>query len=158
MPFNYLPVFVEKAAPKPARKLKMVSPSRSAWQPKVPPLASAKIALLTSAAVRTLDQPPFVPPDDATYRRIPAEPHSADLIMDHKSPLGKHTRHDPEIVFPRSALKALAKQRVVGSVAMSHFSFVGGTRNHHGVENDLAQGVARDLTQQEVDLAVLTPF
>ncbi len=158
MPFNYLPVFVEKAAPKPARKLKLVRPSRSAWQPMVPPLASAKIALLTSAAVRTVDQPPFVPPDDATYRTIPAEPHSADLVMDHRSPLGTHTRHDPEIVFPRSALKTLAEQGVVGSVATTHFSFVGGTRNHHGVENDLAHGVVRELIQQEVNLAVLTPF
>ena len=158
MPFNYLPVFVEKAAPKPARKLKQVPPSRSAWQPKVPPLASARIALLTSTAVRTLDQPPFVPPNDATYRTIPAEPHSADLVMDHKSPLGNYARHDPEIVFPRSALKALAEKGVVGSVATSHFSFAGGTQNHHGVENDLAHCVTQELREQKVDLALLTPF
>ncbi len=156
MPFNYLPVFVEKAAPKPPRKL--VRPSQRAWQPVVPPLASARIALMTSAAIRTVDQPPFVPPGDATYRAIPAEPHAADLVMDHKSPLGSYPRRDLEVVFPRSALKALADRGVIGSVAATHFSFSGATRNYHGVENDLARGLARELTQQAVNLAVLTPF
>jgi D-proline reductase (dithiol) PrdB len=158
MPFNYLPVFVEKAAPKPARKLKSIPASQSAWYPAVPPVASAKVALLTSAAVRTLDQPPFLPPDDASYRTIPAEPSAADLISDHRSPLGTYFRADPEIIFPRAALKALAERGVVGSVAETHFSFAGGTRDHEGVENDLARGVTSDLRQQGVNLAVLTPF
>lgn len=156
MPFNYLPVFVEKAAPKPSRKL--VRPSQRSWQPVVPPLASARIALLTSAAIRTVDQPPFVPPNDATYRAIPAEPHATDLVMDHKSPLGTYPRRDPEVVFPRAALKALAEPGVIGSVAGTHFSFSGATRNHHGVENNLARGLARELMKQAINLAVLIPF
>lgn len=156
MPFNYLPVFIEKAAPKPPRQL--VSPSQRAWQPAVPPPGSARIALLTSAAIRTVDQPPFVPPNDATYRVLPAEPRAADLVMDHRSPLGTYPRRDPEVVFPRSALKALAERGVIGSVAATHFSFSGTTRNHHGVENDLARLLVRELAQQAVNLAVLVPF
>jgi D-proline reductase (dithiol) PrdB len=156
MPFDYLPIFVQKATPKPARKL--VHPSQNAWHPKIPPLASARIALLTSSAIRTPEQPPFAPPDDASFRTIPAEPHATDLVMDHRSPLGTDPRRDPEIVFPRSALNALAERGLVGGVAPTHYSFLGGTRNHHGVENDLARGLVRELTAQQVDLAVLTPF
>jgi hypothetical protein len=158
MPFDYLPVFVQKAAPRPPRNLKRIPASQSAWCPTVPLVASAKIALLTSAAVRTLDQPPFVPPDDASYRTIPAEPGAADLVSDHRSPLGSYFRDDPEIIFPRAALKALAERGVVGAVAETHFSFAGGTRNHEGVENDLARGMTSDLRRQGVHLAVLTPF
>jgi 6,7-dimethyl-8-ribityllumazine synthase len=78
--------------------------------------------------------------------------------MDHKSPLGTYPRRDPEVVFPRAALKALAERGVIDSVAATHFSFSGATRNHHGVENDLARGLAGQLMQQAVNLAVLIPF
>ena len=44
MPFDYLPVFAEKAAGKPARKL--VHPSQKGWHPLKPDSASARIALL----------------------------------------------------------------------------------------------------------------
>jgi D-proline reductase (dithiol) PrdB len=156
MPFDYLPVFVEKAAPKPPRKL--VRPSQSPWCPAVPPLASAKIALLTSAALRSPDQPSFVPPDDASYRPIPAEPQATDLVMDHRSPLGTTPRQDPEIIFPRSGLLTLARRGVIGSVAPTHFSFAGGTRDHNGVEKELAPALAAELRREGVNLALLVPF
>lgn len=156
MPFDYLPVFVEKAAGKPTRKL--VRPSQSAWHALVSPLASARIALLTSAALRTPAQPAFVPPEDTSYRLIAAEPYSTDLVMDHRSPLGLNPREDPEIVFPRAALIALAQRGVIGSVASTHFSFVGGTRNHYGIEKELAPTLAVELKKENVELALLVPF
>jgi hypothetical protein len=156
MPFDYLPVFVEKAAGKPVRKL--VHPSQNTWHPFVPELASARIALLTSSALRTPDQSPFVPPDDASYRPIPAEPDATDLVMDHRSPLGPTPRQDPEVVFPRAALISLAKRGLIASYAPTHFSFVGGTRNHHGVEKELAPALAGELKKQNVNLALLVPF
>ena len=156
MPFDYLPVFAEKAAGKPPRKL--VRPSQSACHDAVPPLASARIALLTSAALRTPEQPPFVPPEDTSYRSIPAEPYSTDLVMDHRSPLGAGPREDPEIVFPRTALIALARRGLIGSYASAHFSFAGGTRNHYGVEKELAPALAVELKKENVDLALLVPF
>jgi D-proline reductase (dithiol) PrdB len=156
VPFDYLPVFAEKAAGKQTRKL--VHPSESAWHGAIPALASARIALLTSAALRRPEQPVFVPPEDTSYRPIPAEPYSTDLVMDHRSPLGLEPREDPEIVFPRAALIALAQRGVIGSVASTHFSFVGGTRNHHGVEKELAPALAAELKKENVDLALLVPF
>ncbi len=156
MPFEYLPVFAEKAAPKPPRKL--CRPSQSPWCGSVPALASARIALLTSAALRSPDQPSFAPPDDASYRTIPAEPQATDLVMDHRSPLGTTPRGDPEIIFPRSALKSLAQRGEIGSVARTHFSFAGGTRNHYGVENELAPALATELRKDGVNLALLVPF
>jgi D-proline reductase (dithiol) PrdB len=156
VPFDYLPVFIEKAAGKPTRKL--MRPSPGAWHGAVGPLSSARIALLTSTAVRTPEQPAFEPPEDAGYRLIPAEPYSTDLVMDHRSPLGLGPREDPEIVFPRAALIALAQRGLIGSVASTHFSFLGGTRNHHGVEKELAPALAVELKKENVDLALLVPF
>lgn len=156
MPFDYLSVFAEKAAGKPARKL--VRPSRKGWVAVVPDVGSATIALLTSAALRTPAQARFVPPQDTSYRPIPAEPDSIDLVMDHTSPLGGTPREDPEVIFPRAALKTLAKRGLIGSYAPTHFSFVGGTRNHPGVEEELAPALAAELKKQNVTLALLVPF
>lgn len=156
MPLDYLPLFAEKAAGKPTRTL--IRPSQNGWHRVVPDLQTAKIALLTSAAFRTPDQRPFVPPEDTSYRTIPGDPHSTDLIMDHTSPLGSTPRQDPEVVFPRSALLRLAARGVVGDCASSHFSFVGGTRNHSGVERELAPALGSELHQQQVNLALLVPF
>jgi len=156
MPFDYLPVFAEKAAGKPVRKL--AHPSQNAWHHIVHPLSSAKIAILTSTALRTPEQPPFVPPEDASYRPIPAEPHSTDLVMDHTSPLGLTPRQDPEVVFPRAALISLAKRGMIASYAPTHFSFLGGTRNHYGVEKELAPRLAGELKKENVNLALLVPF
>ena len=149
-------MFAEKAAGKPARKL--VHPSQKTWHPLVPDLASARIALLTSSAVRIPDQPRFVPPEDTSYRPIPAEPDSTDLVMDHRSPLGLNPRQDPEVVFPRAALMSLVRRGLIGSYAPTHFSFVGGTRNHHGVEQELAPGMVGELKKENVNLALLVPF
>ena len=156
MPFDYLPIFAEKAAGKPARKL--VRPSRKGWVPEVPDLGSAIIALLTSAAVRTPEQPRFIPPEDTSYRPIPAEADSTDLVMDHTSPLGGTPRQDQEVVFPRAALMSLAKRGLIRSMASTAFSFVGGTRNHHGVEKELAPALAAELRKENVTLALLVPF
>jgi hypothetical protein len=156
MPFDYLPVFVEKAAPNPPRKL--VPPSQSPWCPVTAPLASARIALLTSAALRSPDQKSFSPPDDVSYRPIPTEPQATDLVMDHKSPLGTAPRQDPEIIFPRSALISLAQRGMIESVAPTHFSFAGGTRNHNGVEKELAPALAAELRREGINLALLVPF
>ncbi|MDP6559887.1 MAG: hypothetical protein QF619_07185, partial [Candidatus Binatia bacterium] len=104
---------------------KLVKPARLAWHPLVRSAASARIALLTSAAMRRASQPNYTPPDDASYRIIPAAPTVSDLVIDHRSPVGVDARRDSEIVFPRNALTALANQGLVGSIASDHFSFVG---------------------------------
>jgi hypothetical protein len=47
---------------------------------------------------------------------------------------------------------------VIGSVAPTHFSFLGGTRNYYGVEKELAPALAAELRREEVNLALLVPF
>jgi hypothetical protein len=78
--------------------------------------------------------------------------------MDHRSPLGLTPRQDPEAVFPRAALISLAKRGLIASYAPTHFSFVGGTRNHYGIEKELAPALAGELRKENVNLALLVPF
>jgi D-proline reductase (dithiol) PrdB len=156
MAFEYLPIMAQSSAPKPPRVL--ASPSQPAWCPVTKPVNQSRVALLTSAALRLAGQPPFVPREDRSYRLVPSDPAAGELVIDHHSGIGRVPRQDPEIVFPRTALAALAARGAVGSLALFHVSFMGGLRCHQEIENDIALAIARELEQTGVDLALLVPY
>lgn len=156
MPFAYLPVMAQNSAPRAPRVL--VQPKRRAWCPLTVPLAAAKIALLSSAALRTASQKPFVPREDLSYRRVPSDPNNGKIVIDHHSGIGTVPKQDPEIVFPRTALAALAQSGAIGAIAPFHFSFMGGVRAHQQIENELAPPQAAELEKSKVDLALFVPY
>lgn len=156
MAFEYLPIMARAGAPKPPRVL--ASPSNSAWCAIKKPLGRARVALLTSAALRLADQAPFIPREDTSYRLVPSDPSAGEIVIDHHSGIGRVPRQDPEIVFPRTALATLANRGVIGSLSPSHVSFMGGLKCHKEVETDLAPAIAAELQRAEVDLALLVPY
>lgn len=156
MPFQYLPIMAQNSAPKPPRVL--VQPSASAWQPITKPVSESRVALLSSAALRLASQEPFIPREDLSYRRVPSDPESGPIIIDHHSGIGTVPKQDPEIVFPRTALAALLENGTVGALSPLHFSFMGGVRRHKEIENDLAPALADELAKARVDLALLIPY
>ena len=156
MPFEYLPIMAQNSAPKPPRVI--VAPSKPAWCPVKKPVSQSRVALLSSAALRVANQPPFIPRGDLSYRRVPSAPAAGEIIIDHHSGIGRVPKQDPEIVFPRTALADLAARGEVGSVAPFHFSFMGGLRQHKEIENQLAPAIAGDLKRDQVDLALLVPY
>jgi D-proline reductase (dithiol) PrdB len=156
MPFEYLPIMAQHSAPKPPRVL--AAPSKPAWCGLSKPARESRIALLSSAALRLVDQAPFIPREDLSYRRLPADPGAGAIIIDHHSGIGQVPRQDPEIVFPRTVLAKLATQGIIGELSPFHFSFMGGVRRHEEIENSLAPALARELQQAGVDLALLVPY
>jgi D-proline reductase (dithiol) PrdB len=155
MSFEYLPIMAQAGAPKPPRVL--VPPSKQAWSPVTKPVNQSTIALLSSAALRLPDQEPFVPREDLSYRRIPADAAGA-FIIDHHSGIGRVPKQDPEIVFPRTALASLAQHGTIGEISPFHFSFMGGVRRPQEIEHELATAIADDLKKMAVDLALLVPY
>lgn len=156
MPLDYLPIFSRRATPNPPRELKTVS--HPAWHPLARSLRATRVALITSAALRESHQPAFPPSGDTSYRRVSSDPAVTDLRLDHRSRVGTDARRDPEIVFPRNALMALANRGLVGSVAPFHLSFVGGIRHYRELQEELVPALARELAEAGVDLAVLVPY
>jgi D-proline reductase (dithiol) PrdB len=156
MPFEYLPVMARAAAPKPPRVV--VAPSRLAWSALKKPLAESRLALLSSAALRLSAQKPFIPREDTSYRLVPSDPSAGELVIDHHSGIGTVPRQDPEIVFPRSVLAALAKRGEIGALSPFHISFMGGLRAHERIEREIAPAIATELKGAEVDVALLVPY
>lgn len=156
MAFAYLPIMAQAGAPKPARIV--VAPSKQAWCAMTRPLSQSRVALLSSAALRLADQQPFTPREDLTFRLVPSDPAAGEIVIDHHSGIGRVPRQDPEIIFPRSALAALANAGVIGSLSSFHISFMGGLRAHKEIDNELAPAIAGELRCLEVDLALLVPY
>jgi hypothetical protein len=146
----------QNSAPKPPRQL--VAPSKQAWCPVTKPLSQSRVALLTSAALRLERQEPFIPREDLSYRLVPSDPGAGEIIIDHHSGIGRVPKQDPEIVFPRTALAALAEKGVVGSVARCHVSVMGGVRRQKEIETELAPAITGELSKDEVDFALLVPY
>ena len=111
-----------------------------------------------SAALRLADQGPFIPREDLSYRRVPSDPRSGTVVIDHHSGIGTVPKRDPEIVFPRAALAALVSNGTIGASAPFHYSFMGGVREHERIENELAAALADELAKARVDLALLVPY
>lgn len=156
MPFEYLPIMAQNSAPNPPRVL--AKPLQIGWSPVTQPVSQSRVALLSSAALRLAGQEPFVPREDLSYRPVPSDPNAGKIVIDHHSGIGTVPRKDPEIVFPRTALAALVDRCLVGALAPFHFSFMGGVRRHHEIENVLAPALAEELAAAEVDLALLIPY
>jgi hypothetical protein len=156
MPFDYLAVMARNSARKEPREL--VASSKSAWCPVKKPLNQSRVALLTSAALRLASQEPFIPREDVSYRLVPSDPGTGEIIIDHHSGIGRVPKQDPEIIFPRTALAALARKGVVGSLSPFHVSVMGGVRRQKEIEGELAPTIAGELTKFEVDLALLVPY
>jgi hypothetical protein len=93
-----------------------------------------------------------------SYRLVPSDPGAGEIIIDHHSGIGRVPKQDPEIVFPRTALAALAEKGVVGSVARCHVSVMGGVRRQKEIETELAPAITGELSKDEVDFALLVPY
>ena len=156
MAFEYLPVMAQNSAPKPPRVL--AQPSKPAWCPVTKPLHHSRVALLTSAALRLASQPPFIPREDLSFRLVPSDPAAGAIVIDHHSGIGRVPKQDPEIVFPRTALANLAKRGIIGSLSAVHLSFMGGLKQHHEIETELAPAIVDELKKAQVDLALLAPY
>jgi hypothetical protein len=70
VPLDYLPIMNANKAGAPRA---VVSSQQTAWTPAPAQLGSARVALLTSAAVRHVNQPAFERTSDASYRAVPFE-------------------------------------------------------------------------------------
>ena len=156
MALAYLP-FMNAGRTKGPRSI-VVSQHLGAWTSFKGPLSSARVALITSAAVRHMDQPAFEPPEDTSFRAVPVDAAASDLRIDHRSPVGTDARIDLEVVAPRAALGELARAGTIGSIAPFFFSFTGGTELHQQVEEELVPALAQELKKLNVDLGLLVPY
>ena len=121
------------------------------------PLAQAKVAIVTSAALHTTDDDRFSQ-GDTSYRFVPRE--ARDLVLGHWSPNFDRTGFtlDLNVVYPIDRLEELAADGVIGEVAPRHFAFAGNQPDTVSeIRLDTGPQCAVQLNADAVDVVLLTP-
>ena len=120
-----------------------------------PPLARRRVAIVSSAGLVVRGERPFRG-READYRVIPRETRPNQLLCSHISINFDRTgfQEDWNVVFPLDRLNELAAAEAIGSVAATHYSFMGATDPVQMVDG--AREVAGKLKADKVDAVLLT--
>ncbi len=122
-----------------------------------PPLREATVAIVTTAALRRREDPPWTRGDES-FRVLPDT--ARNLTVGHASPNWDRSgiAADLNVAYPVDRLHELADDGVIGAVAPNHISFHGvieGTLST--IRLDSGPAAAARLRDDGVDVVLLTP-
>ena len=126
------------------------------------PLASSRIALVTSAGLVVRGDPPFDLTrrgGDTSSRLIPDTAPADALQIHHRSDAFDRTAlaADLNVAFPRDLLQEFAREGIIGSVAPRHLSFMGSITAPGRLIRESAPQAVSVFTEDAVDVALLVP-
>jgi D-proline reductase (dithiol) PrdB len=128
------------------------------WVPLRAPLAACRVAIVTTAGLHRRGDRPFTP-GDPSYRAIPADTPTADIVQSHTS-IGFDrvpVMRDVNVSFPIDRLRELVARGALGGLAPSSYSFMGAQRDVTRIARETGPQCGRRLREEGVDVAVLTP-
>ena len=122
-----------------------------------PQLAQRRVAIVNTAGLHARGDRPFGA-GGMDYRVIPGDVHADQLVMSHMSVNFDRSgfQEDWNVAFPLDRLKELAREKVIGSAAAFHYSFMGAVSPVTNYESKAAE-LARLLHGDKVDAVVLSP-
>jgi D-proline reductase (dithiol) PrdB len=122
------------------------------------PLSVCRLALVTTAGLHARSDRPFGP-GEQTYRVIPSETPTADIVQSHTSLGFDRTAimRDINITFPIDRVRELVGRGVLGGLGPSSYSFMGALRDTARLQGETGPEAARRLRDDGVDVAVITP-
>jgi D-proline reductase (dithiol) PrdB len=121
-----------------------------------PALSRRRVAIVSSAGLVLRGEDPFRG-RDPDYRVIPSETEPDELLISHISINFDRTgfQEDWNVVFPLDRLNELAAEGSIGSVAATHYSFMGAT--DPAPMEPHARQLAGRLKSDQVDAVILSP-
>ncbi len=121
------------------------------------PISDLRIALITTAGLHFRDDPAFEF-SDATFRPISGDEDANNLIMSHSSVNFDKSgfAEDVNLVFPIDRFRELQAAGEIGTLADTHYSFMGAGLQPEFYEASAVQ-VAGMLKKDQVDAVFLTP-
>jgi len=121
-----------------------------------PPLHKRRVAIISTAGLHRRNDKPFTW-GSKDYRIIPGDVSSNELVMSHVSVNFDRTgfQQDLNVVFPLDRLRELASEKIIGSVADFHYSFMGATAPQD--MEPAARTLAVLLKKDHADAILLVP-
>ena len=121
-----------------------------------PSLERRRVSIISTAGLHRRGDRPF---EGMTgdYRVIPGDVQAGDLVITHVSTNFDRTgfQRDWNIMFPIDRLRELAAEKIIGSVADYHYSFMGAA--DPALMEFAARNLAALLKGDQVDAALLVP-
>lgn len=123
-------------------------------------LSEMTIAIVSTAGVHHKDDEPFKKSGDDTWRMIPGNVNSADLVITHGAPDEHYDRSqalkDMNVIFPIDRLRELQAEGFIGAVAEKHLTMMGYSLRLQKYYTETAPAVAKEIERSPVDAVLLT--
>lgn len=123
-------------------------------------LRKSTIAIVTAGGVHMKDQEPFNIADelgDLTFRVIPPEVDSKDLMVTHHHYDHTDADQDINVVFPIDVLRDLVEEGFVGALARKHIGYMGYTMQLKAMYEGTAPEIANEIDRgSRADAVILT--
>jgi D-proline reductase (dithiol) PrdB len=115
-----------------------------------------KVAFATAAGVHLKRDKRFNLAGDFTYRVIPGDADSSDLMVSHVGYDNGDVNKDINCMFPIDRLKELAEEGFIKEVSPVHLGFMGGGGNQQKFKEETGPANANILKDHDVDAVVIT--
>ena len=121
------------------------------------PLAESRLGLVATGGVYAVGQTAFTFKDDATYRAIPTNVDTDSLRATHFAYDLTDARTDVNCVFPIDTLRALVDEGILGGLAPTFYTCMGGIYSRRRVREELVPPIVERCAADDVDLVLLVP-
>lgn len=127
-----------------------------AWAPLGKRLADARIGVLSTSGAYAVGQVAYHYKDDTSIRGIASLTPAHELRFSHLTEnYLVDARRDPDCLVPLTALRALAGEGFIGSLAAQVFSCMGAVYSQRRVREEIAPALLAALRAQNVDAVLL---
>ena len=120
------------------------------------PLSECKAAFITAGGIHKKDQTPFNTSGDFSYRVIPFDTPSSNLMVTHGGFDNSDINKDVNAMFPIDRLHELVAEGFIGSLPEETYTFMGGGGNVEKFRNETGPEIAKKLKAQGVDIVLCT--
>ena len=129
---------------------------KSVFTPVTKPLNEMTVALATAAGVHVKTDKRFNLAGDFTWRKIPDDVPSSELMVTHGGYDNSDVNKDINCMFPIDRLHELRDSGFIKATAPTHAGFMGGGGDIEKFTNETGPEVAQMLKDEGVDAAILT--
>jgi D-proline reductase (dithiol) PrdB len=120
------------------------------------PLNQCTVALVSAAGIHLKSQTPYNTAGDFTFRKIPGNVPSTELMITHGGYDNSDANKDINSMFPIDRLREFAKEGLIGKIAPNMIGFMGGGGNVKRFKEETGPEIAQILKADGVDAVVLT--
>jgi hypothetical protein len=130
-----------------------------AFTPLAKPLSECRVGVISTSGAYAIGQVAYFYKDDTSIREIPKDTPAENIHFSHITEnYLTGPRKDPNCIFPIDSLRDAEKDGVIGELAPSLFSCMGGVYSQRRVREETIPELHAKFQQQAVDTVLLVPM